>query len=92
LPARLAAAGADDFGKSRARAQRIGQALRLHIGAAAALGAHQAALGQRRQRPAHGVAVDAIGCGDFHFARQPFARGKGAVGDAALDPVGDLPP
>ena len=72
--------------------QRIGEPWRLHIGAAAAFGAHQAALGQCRQRPAHGVAIDPIGLGDFGLARQPFARGKAAIGDAALDPVGDLPP
>jgi len=31
---------------------------------------------QCRQRPAHGVAVDAIGLGDFGLARQPIARAK----------------
>ena len=86
------AAGADDFGKPRPRAQGIGEALGLDIGAAAALGAHQPAFGERRQRPAHGMAVDPIGFGDLHLARQLFARGKAAVGDAALDAVGDLPP
>ena len=92
LPARLLAAGPDNLGKSRARAQRIGQPRRFHIGAAAALGAHQAALRQRRQRPAHGVSVDAVGLRNLHLARQPLARGKAAIGDAAFDPVGDLPP
>ena len=92
LAARLAAAGADDFGKSRPRAQGIGEALRLDIGAAAALGAHQAAFGERGERPANGVAVDPIGLGDLHLARQLFAGDKAAVGDAALDAVGDLPP
>ena len=56
--------------------KRIGEPRRLDIGAAAAFGAHQAAFGQRRQRPAHGVAVDAIGLGDLGFARQLFARGE----------------
>ncbi len=92
LAARLLAAGADNFGKPCPRPQRIGEAFGFHIGSAAALGTHQAAFGQRRQRPAYGVAVDAIGLGDLGLARQFFARRKGAVGDAALDPVGDLPP
>ncbi|XSC48665.1 hypothetical protein ACF1BQ_021260 [Bradyrhizobium sp. RDT10] len=38
------------------------------------------------------MAVDAIGLGDLDLARQFFAGSKAAVGDAALDAVGDLPP
>ena len=92
LAARLVAAGADDFGKPRAGAQGIGDPRRLDIGAAAAFGAHQAALRQGRERPAHGVAIDAIHFGDFGFAGQLFAGGEVAVGDTALDAVGDLTP
>jgi len=55
-------------------------------------GAHQAAFGERRERPAHGVAVDAIEFGDFGFAGQLFAGREPAVGNAALDAVGDLTP
>src|SRR6516164_4592363 len=66
--------------------------MRLHIGAAAALGAHEATLGEGRQRPSHGVAIDAIGFGDFGFARQPLAGSKCPVGNSTLDPVGNLPP
>src|SRR5262245_16547941 len=92
LAARLASAGADDLGKARARAQGVGEARRLDIGAAAAFGAHQPALGERRERPAHGVAVDAVGFRNLHLARQLLAGGETAVGNAALDAVGNLPP
>jgi hypothetical protein len=92
LPARFAPAGADDFGKPRPRAQGISEPLRLDIGAAAALGAHQSALGEHGQCPAHGVTVDTIGLGDLRLARQLLAGGEGSAGDAALDPVGNLPP
>ena len=74
LSARLVAAVADDLGKPRPRPQRIGKALRLDIGAAAALGAHQAAFGERRQRTSYCVAVDPIGLGDFGLARQAVRR------------------
>jgi hypothetical protein len=73
-------------------AQGVGDAPGLDIGAAAALGAHQAAFGERGKRPPHGMAVDPIGLGDLHLARQLLARGKAAIGDAALDAVGNLPP
>ena len=89
---RLAAVGADDLREARARAQRISELLRLDIGSAAALGAHDATLGERRQRTPHGVAIDAIGLGDLHLARQFVACGKTAVGDAALDAVGNEAP
>lgn len=89
---RLAAVGADDLGEAGARTQGISELLRLDIGSAAALGAHDATLRQRRQRAPHGVTIDAIGFGDFHFARQFVACGKTAVGDAALDAVGNEAP
>jgi hypothetical protein len=92
LAVRLAAAGAGNLGKSCARTQRVGKPWRLHIGTAAAFGAYQAALGQCRQRPPHRVPINPIGLGDFGLARQPLARGKAAIGDTALDSVGDLPP
>ena len=38
------------------------------------------------------MAVDAVGLGDLGFARQLFTGGKAAVGNAALDAVGNLPP
>ena len=88
---RLPAAGSDDFGKTRSRVQGVSEAPGLDIGAAAALGAHQPAFGERGERPANGVAVDPIGLGDLDLARQLFAGNKAAVGDAALDAGGDLP-
>jgi hypothetical protein len=38
------------------------------------------------------VAVDAIGFRDLHLARQFFTGSKTAVGNAALDAVGNLAP
>ena len=66
---------ADDLGEPRARPDRVGDAPRLDISAAAALGAHQAALRQRREGAPHGVAVDAEPVGDLDLARQPAVRG-----------------
>ena len=52
----------------------------------------QAALGKGCERAPHGVAVHAIGFGDLHLARQLVAGRKAAVGDAALDAVGNEAP
>ncbi|MGY4414143.1 hypothetical protein ACVWW4_005879 [Bradyrhizobium sp. LB7.1] len=89
---RFAAVRADDLGEAGPRAQRIGELLRLDIGSAATLGPHDAALGKRGQRAPHCVAVHAIGFSDLHLARQLVAGHKAAVGDAALDAVGNEAP
>ncbi|MGX1042815.1 hypothetical protein AB7M41_002521 [Bradyrhizobium diazoefficiens] len=38
------------------------------------------------------MAIHAIGLGDLHLARQLVAGGEAAVGDAALDAVGNEAP
>src|SRR5262249_34477966 len=55
----LAAGGADDLGEARARVDRVAQPPGFHVGAAAALGPHEAAIGERRDRAADGVPIDA---------------------------------
>ena len=73
-PADGMAGAADDFREPRPRLDRIGDAPRLDEGAAAALGAHQAAFRQRRDGAAHRVAVDAEAVGDIDLARKLAAR------------------
>ena len=86
------AGAADDFRKPRAAADRIGDAVGFDISAAAALGAHQAAFGERRDGAAHGVAIDAEPLGDFGFRRQFGSRLESSLRDRLLDLVGNAPP
>jgi hypothetical protein len=88
----FASGGADDFGKARAGADRIGEPPALDEGAAAARGAHQPAPGEFGDRAPHRVAIDREARGDLGFARQLLAGGDFAGDDGALEVVGDAPP
>src|SRR5262249_61114959 len=55
----LAPGGADDLGEAGARADRVSQTTGFHVGPAAALGAHEAAIGERPERAAHRVPTHA---------------------------------
>ena len=87
-----AAAGSHDFGESGARPDRVGDAPRLDVGAAAALGAHHAALGERHDGAPHGVAVHAKLSGDFVLSWQPAAARIGAFRDRPFQAIGDAAP
>jgi hypothetical protein len=90
--ARLAAGRADNLGEARARADRVAQTGGFHVGPAAALGPHEAAVGEGRERAAHRVPVHAEPLCDLDFARQPRIGRIAAVRDRALELIGHPPP
>ncbi len=90
--AHLAAAGADNLGKAGALADRIRQALRFDVSAAAALGPQKPSLRERRDGAPHGVTVHPESLRQLDLARKLRARLKSPDRDRALELIGGAPP
>src|SRR5262249_57654627 len=84
--------GVDDLGEAGARADRVAQTSGFHVGPAAALGAHEAAIGERRERAAHRVPIHAELLRDLDLAGQSRVDRIAAVRDRALELIGGPPP
>jgi hypothetical protein len=83
---------APTISEKRVRADRIGQPPHLHIGAAAALRAHEAARREGRDGAAYRVPVHTEAFCNVELAGQLGARHEAPSGDRSLELVGDATP
>ncbi len=80
------------LGEAGAPADGVVQGVLLHEGAAALFGAHQVALFQRGDGPAHGMAVDVEAHGQLLRGRQLLALAQLALEDVGGQDAADLAP